>query len=324
MKSPVFGRRDTQIKLNAFDYLDAAEFVPNYSYEEKAICYGITGGVAKYLSMLDPDKDLDSNIKRLFFERDGYLYDETRNLLTQEFNDVAIVNNIIEQIASGETTVNKIAAKVKEKDSTVLYSLGKLISVGLVEKRQCITEEKNKKKTQYILKDYMFKFWYKFIPKGVSLIEIGKGELYYEKAVKPLIHDFMGQVFEEMCKTYTLMRSWEGDYGTMLTNVGTWWGVENMKDENGRRYSQTADIDVVGISSIDHSAVVGECKFKNEKIDKEIYTALFRRSAVISSKYKVKRWILFSLSGFTQWFDEEKPDNTILITLKDLYTGSHS
>ena len=169
-KSPLFGRRDSQIKLEAFNYLDAAKFVPDYTNEDKAICYGITGGVAKYLSMIDPAKSLDENIIRLFFRTDGYLYDETRNLLTQEFSDISLVNNIIEQIASGENTLNIIASKIGEKDPTILYSLEKLMDVGLVAKKKCITEEKNKKKTQYVLKDHMFKFWYEFIPKATSVI----------------------------------------------------------------------------------------------------------------------------------------------------------
>lgn len=87
-KSPLFGRRDSQIKLDAFDYLESALFVPSYTKEEKAICYGVTGGVAKYLSMIDPEKSLDENIKKLFFRTDGYLYDETRNFLMQEFSDI--------------------------------------------------------------------------------------------------------------------------------------------------------------------------------------------------------------------------------------------
>ncbi|CDD66272.1 archaeal ATPase family protein [Firmicutes bacterium CAG:882] len=57
-----------------------------------------------------------------------------------------MVNNIIEQIASGENTINTISLKVGEKDTTVLYSLEKLMEIGLVEKRKCITEEKNRKK----------------------------------------------------------------------------------------------------------------------------------------------------------------------------------
>ncbi|MGN0337764.1 MAG: ATP-binding protein [Lachnospiraceae bacterium] len=318
-KSPLFGRRDTQIKLEAFNYRDSALFVPKYSAEDKAVCYGITGGVAKYLSMIDGDQSLDANIKRLFFHTDGYLYDETRNLLTQEFSDITLVNNIIEQIASGENTVNIIAAKVGEKEPTVLYSLEKLIRVGLVEKRKCITEEKNKKKTQYVLKDQMFKFWYEFIPKAHSVIEMGQGDVYYEKVVKPNLHSFMGSVFEEMCRYYTLEQGIQGRFDSFLTNVGNWWGVETVENQRGEKGQQSADIDVVAISEIDKCAVVGECKFKNEKIDKGIYDTLLRRAGLISGKYKVSKYIFFSLSGYTDWFDTLKDNRVVLLSLSDLY-----
>ena len=318
-KSPLFGRRDSQIKLEAFNYIDAAKFVPDYSNEDKAICYGITGGVAKYLSMIDPKKSIDENILRLFFRTDGYLYDETRNLLTQEFSDISLVNNVVEQIASGETALNIIAAKVGEKEQTVLYSLDKLINVGLVEKKNCITEEKNKKKTQYVLKDFMFKFWYEFIPKATSVIEMGQGEVYYTKAVKPVIHSFMGPVFEEMCRYYTLMTGTTGEYDCFITSAGTWWGVENLKDEDGSARTQSADIDVVALSLTDKKAVIGECKFKNEKIDKDVYDTLIRRSKLISSKYKISKYLFFSLSGYTDWFSNLADENAILLTLDSLY-----
>ena len=318
-KSPLFGRRDSQMKLDAFDYLDSAKFVPDYSNEDKAICYGITGGIAKYLSMIDPAKSMDENIIRLFFRTDGYLYDETRNLLTQEFSDIAIVNNIVEQIASGENTLNTIAGKIGEKESTILYSLDKLIGVGLVEKKRCITEEKNKKKTQYVLKDFMFKFWYEFIPKATSVIEMGQGELYYQKVVKPALHSFMGTVFEEMCRYYTLKQGIMGEYGCFITSVGTWWGVENITDQNGNFRAQSADIDVVALSETDKKAVVGECKFKNEKIDKGIYDTLIRRGKVIPAKYKVSKYIFFSLSGYTEWFESLSEEDVLLLTLDSLY-----
>ena len=318
-KSPLFGRRDNQIKLEAFHYRDSALFVPNYSGEDKAICYGVTGGVAKYLSLIDSTISLDENIKRLFFRKDGYLFEETRNLLVQEFTDITLVNNIIEQIASGENTINIIAGKLNENDTTVLYSLEKLISVGLVEKRKCITEEKNKKKTQYILKDSMFKFWYEFIPKATSVIEMGQGEIYYDKIVKPLLHSFMGSVFENMCRYYTLEMGVCNKFNTFLTNVGTWWGVETVTDANGEKRVQATDIDVVGISEIDKTAVVGECKFKNEKIDKGIYSTIQRRANLISGKYRVKTILLFSLRGYTDWVIENKGEDTKLITLEELY-----
>ena len=318
-KSPVFGRRDSQIKLEAFNYRDSALFVPNYSPEDKAVCYGVTGGVAKYLAMIDSTKSLDDNIKRLFFNTDGYLFDETKNLLTQEFADVTLVNNIIEQVASGENTLNIIASKVKEKDATVLYSLDKLIDIGLVEKKKCITEEKNKKKTQYVLKDYMFKFWYEFIPKAISVIEMGQGELYYEKVVKPQLHAFMGSVFEEMCRYYTLEHGIQGAFGSFITEVGTWWGVEQLQDDTGKWYQQATDIDVVGLSTVDNTAVIGECKFKNEKIDRGVYETLLGRARLIAGKYNVTKYLLFSLSGFTDWFDTQDKTNIVLITVEDMY-----
>lgn len=318
-KSPLFGRRDSQIKLEAFNYLDAAKFVPNYTNEDKAICYGITGGVAKYLSLIDPDKSIDENIIRLFFRTDGYLYDETRNFLTQEFSDISLVNNIIEQIASGENTLNVIASKIGEKDPTILYSLEKLMDVGLVTKKKCITEEKNRKKTQYVLKDTMFKFWYEFIPKAISVIEMGQGAFYYHKVVKPALHSYMGSVFEDMCRYYTLMNGIVGEYGCFVTSVGTWWGTENTTDKNGELRTQSADIDVVALSEIDKKAIIGECKFKNEKIDKGIYDTLVRRGKQIAAKYKMSKYILFSLSGYTEWFENLSDEDVILLTLDSLY-----
>lgn len=318
-KSPLFGRRDAQIRLEAFDYRESALFVPYYSAEDKAICYGITGGVAKYLSLIDDNKTLDENIKQLFFHTAGYLYDETRNLLIQEFTDITLVNNVIEQIASGETTVNGIAGKVGEKEPTVLYSLEKLISVGLIQKKKCITEEKNRKKIQYVLKDHMFKFWYSFIPKAISVIEMGQGELYYEKMVKPNLHLYMGSVFEEMCRYYTLEQGIMGKFDCFITQVGTWWGKETIINEKGEKNGQTADIDVVAIAPAERSAVIGECKFRNEKIDKGVYETLKRRAKLIPSRYKVVRYIFFSLSGYTEWFDTLGNKKVVLLTVEELY-----
>ena len=323
-KSPLFGRRDSQIHLKEFNYLEAAEFVPNYSYEDQAVCFGVTGGVAKYLSMFDPDKTLDENIQALYFKSDGYLYDEPHNLLTQEFTDVTIVNNVIEQIAEGENTLNLIADKIHENPSTVSYSLNRLISTGLVEKKYCITEENNRKKIQYVLKDNMFKFWYEFIPEAVSVIEIGHGEDYYNRLVKPRLHAYMGRIFEEMCRYFTLLKGISGEFGCFLTKVGTWWGTEKIAVPGRKQYYQSADIDVVGISTVDKTIVVGECKFKNEKIDENVYDTLIRRSKAIEGPYRLGAILLFSLSGFSDWFMTHKDDSMKLYTLEDLYHPSSS
>ena len=318
-KSPLFGRRDSQIRLEPFNYRESALFVPDYSTEDKAICYGVTGGVAKYLALFDAKKSLDYNIKKLFFNTNGYLFDETKNLLTQEFSDITLVNTIIEVIASGENQLSIIAAKVNEKEPTVLYSLNKLIEVGLVERRKCITDEKNKKKTQYILRDSMFRFWYSFIPKAYSVIEMGQGEFYYDKVVKPAIHSYMGSIFEDMCRYYTLEQGVQNRFGCFVTKVGTYWGTELIEDKDGKKSQIAADIDVVALSEVEKTVLIGECKFTKAKIDKEIYETLVRRAALITGKYRLKNYLLFSLNGYSQWVSEIDNDKLILITLEDMY-----
>lgn len=42
---------------------------------------------------------------------------------------------------------------------------------------------------------------------------MGQGGLYYEKAVKPKLHSFMGSVFEQMYRYYTLEQGIQGQSG---------------------------------------------------------------------------------------------------------------
>lgn len=75
--------------------------------------------------------------------------------------------------------------------------------------------------------------------------------------------------------------------------------VGNRADRKVERIQQSADIDIVGISEIDKTAVIGECKFKNERIDKNVYDTLIRRASRIIGKYKITKYLFFSLSGST-------------------------
>ncbi|MCC8150882.1 MAG: DUF234 domain-containing protein [Lachnospiraceae bacterium] len=224
----------------------------------------------------------------------------------------------MEQVASGVNTVNNIAQKIGENLSTVLYSLEKLIRIDLVQKKKCITEEKNRKKVQYVLKDHMFTFCYSFHPNATSIIEMGQGDLYYDKIFREYLHAYMGSVFEDMCRYYTLEQGIQGAFGNFITHVGTWWGTETLDSASGK-YQQSADIDVVGISDIDKTVVLGECKFKNKKTDKGVYDIFLRRSASISAKYHIIKYLFFSLGGYTEWIQSVNNDAVVLLTLDDLY-----
>lgn len=311
-KSPIFGRRSNQIFLKPFNYLDSALFTPSYTNEEKAMVYGVTGGVAKYLSLFDDSISLDENIIKLFFTTSGYLYEEPLNLLTQEFRTISTYNTVIEVCADGANKVNEIADKAHVSTATLSYVLNNLMTVSIISKTFSITEEENKKKTAYEITDGMYRFWYSFIPRAKAAIEIGKGDFYYKAYVKDKLHLFMGNIFEEMCRYYTLSEGISGNLNCFITRTGRWWG-------SGHDRIPT-DIDVVGIDEINKKAVLGECKFKNEVVDKDVYESLLARCGLIDRHYQEVQFLFFSLSGYSKWVRENiDKARTKLLVLDDLY-----
>ena len=104
-----------------------------------------------------------------------------------------------------------------------------------------------------------------------------------------------------------------GQLNCFVTSVGKWWGT------NPSQREQT-DIDVVGIDIVSNKAVLGECKFRNEPIDKNVYEALMQRNNLIDKKYKTVQYILFSLSGFSRWIIENADKSLVkLVSLADMY-----
>lgn len=186
--------------------------------------------------------------------------------------------------------------------------------MGIVTKEMAITDESNKKKVQYNITNHMFRFWFKFVPDGTTMIELGKGKYYYEHMVKGKLHEYMGNTFEAMCRHYMLVADLSGKLPYFLTSVGKWWGSNPLTKEQ-------TDIDVVALDPISHVAVLGECKFKNEPIDKNIFESLLQRKNLINKAYKTDYFVLFSLSGFSKWITENAEEQRILLVdLKDMYT----
>ena len=312
-KSPLYGRRTGQMDLLPFDYLTASEFVPVYSPEDKAVVYGITGGIPKYLASIDPRLSLEENIVSQYFDASGYFYEEPKNLLRQEFRDVALYFAILNAIGNGCTKMSEIASKTGFDTSKVTQALKKLEAVRIVKRDVPILNEKNKKLAQYVLMDGMFGFWFRFVSKAAMAIERGFGEQYYDNNVKPFIHDYMGQIFETICQEYVLRAGMTGEYGRVLTQTGKWRGNDPIR-------KCPADIDVVGIDAISKSAVIGECKFKSTPFGKEEYETLMDRSRLISP-YIVEKYLIFSLSGVTKWVSEQNVPEVGFIPMEKLFSA---
>ena len=137
----------------------------------------------------------------------------------------------------------------------------------------------------------MFRFWYRFIPENMALINKDRGDIVYER-ISEQIPSFMGGVFEEICKQYL----WYGNIENQLeiemnfTDLGRWWGNDPI------RKSET-EIDILAYIN-DTTAIFGECKWTNENVGVSVLDDLIDQSKLF--RYKENYYYLFAKYGFTE------------------------
>ncbi|MFM1538568.1 ATP-binding protein [Helcococcus bovis] len=304
-KSPLYGRRTSQYKINTFNYLEASEFVEKYSYKDKAIVYGLTNGVAEYLTYFNDSKSLEENIVEIFLKVNGRLYEETSNLLKQELRQPKTYNDILFSISQGSTKLNEIANKVSLATGSLNHYLNSLIELGIIEKKTPVLNRKSKRPI-YLISDTMFSFWYKFVQKNLNLINLDMGVLVYNKSIKDNLNDYMGKVFEKISIEYFEERFKRGLTPIFPNDYGNWWG-------NDSRLKKESEIDMIAYGDNEKYLFL-EAKWKNELIDKSVIDNLVEKS--LNFSYKESFYWITSLSDFSKM---KVGNNVELIKLEDMY-----
>lgn len=313
-ESPLYGRRTAQFRIEPLTYRETAVFAPALPAEEKALLYGITGGVPHYINKLDAGNDINSALLENFFDCSAYLYEEPENLLKQELREPAVYNSIITSIAEGYTKLNEISTKNGLESGACIKYIRTLTELGIITRETPVTEKKGKK-TIYQIEDNFFRFWYRFIPKNIPAIVSGKIETSFDRSVKSKLHDYMGLVFEKMCRDY-LMR-YSDDLPFDIAETGQWWGTDKTEKKE-------IQIDIVGVPVQDDSVnisqyIIGSCKFKNSKVDTD-ELELLKKYASVFGKGDKYYYYIFSLGGFTDKLISAAEEQGVkLITLEDMY-----
>lgn len=292
-KSPLYGRRTAQMKVLPFDFEETCRYFSSFSAEDKALAYGIAGGTPQYLLQMDDRLSIEDNIKNTYLNPISFLYEEPVNLLKQEVREPAIYTAVITAIASGASRMSEISNKVGENTNVCSVYIKNLINLGIVQKEAPYGETASRKSV-YSIEDNMFRFWYRFVSENNSVIARGAADLVY-KRIEPQLSDYMGKVFEEICKQYLWKRLLLGNLPIEFTSLGRWWG-------NDPAEKSQAEIDIMGQQD-KNTALFGECKWTNEKVDVGVLKTLVKRSKIFS--YKNCYYYLFAKSGFTKGCIEE-------------------
>ena len=307
-KAPLCGRRTAQMKLLPFDFEETCHYFKNFSDEDKALIYGIVGGTPQYLLQMDDRLSVEDNIKNTFLNPISFLYEEPVNLLKQEVREPAVYTAIITAIAAGASRMSGISSKVGEDTNVCSTYIKNLINLGIVQKKTPYGE-KASRKSVYSIEDNMFRFWHRFVLENNSVIARGATELVY-KRIEPQLSDYMGKVFEDICKQYLWKRLLAGECPVEFASLGRWWGNDPIEKSR-------VEIDIIGEQD-KATALFGECKWTNEKVDLGVLETLVKRSRLFS--YKKIYFYLFSKSGFTKGCIDEakKMGNITLVSYAEI------
>ncbi|MBR1591097.1 MAG: ATP-binding protein [Acidaminococcaceae bacterium] len=307
-KAPLYGRRTAQMKLAPFDFADTCKYFPHFSNEDKALVYGIAGGTPQYLLQMDDRLSIEDNIKQTFLNPTSSLYEEPENLLKQEVREPALYNAIISAIAGGASKMSEISTKVGEPTNVCAVYLKNLLELGLIQK-ETPYGEKPSRKSVYMISDNMFRFWYRFIPDNASVISRGAADIAYAR-IAPYLSGYMGNVFEEICKQYLWKLLLNGQSPVQFKDLGRWWGTDPTDKKQ-------VEIDIMGEQDKD-TAVFGECKWTNEKVDVGILETLQARSKLFH--YQIIHYYLFAKTGFTKGCRQKAAEmgNVTLVAYEDI------
>ena len=315
-KSPLFGRRTAQFRIEPLSYLDAARFHPELSPEENALIYGITGGVPHYINKLDVRGSIKDALLDNFFDTSAYLFEEPENLLKQELREPAIYNSVITAIADGATRLNQISDKTGYETAVCTKYLKSLMELGIIQKRQSVVQ-KSGRKTTYHISDNFFRFWYRFVPRNLMAITSGRMERIYDAAVGSYLSSYMGLVFEEICKQYLIY--YADQLPIQIQEIGEWWGAHPKEKKE-------VQLDIVALgakpdnTSSGRKYLIGSCKFKNEAIGTDELDLIKEYASLFTSGGDECYYFIFSKGGFTNGLlaRQEKGEVT-LVSIEELY-----
>lgn len=293
-KSPLFGRRTSQMKIEGFSYFDAAKMLKDFDNNDKVLFYSCIGGTPHYLAQVNPNETFESNIKRLYFDISGYLYNEPMMLLQQELREPAMYNSVISAVAAGASRLNEIATKINEDRSKVNKYLQVLVNLQVLKKVYPFGEDTAaSRKGIYRIAENCYNFWYKFVFAYRSEIESGNGELIAETEVfGEQLNSFVGKpAFEEICLQYLIRKNVQKELPFSATQFGTWWG-------NDPQEKCQTDFDVVMANRKSKQIILGECKWRNSTAQVADILKLKSKTYLLP-EYADRYYFYFSKTAFS-------------------------
>ena len=267
-KEPLFGRANNKIHLKPFTVNTIKEILqenyPEYTNDDLLSFYILTGGVAKYVEILVDNKAfrLEQQLELIFDEYSLFL-EEGKNLLVEEFGkEYTTYFSILSLIASSKTARVEIESILEKNVGGYLDRLENEYTI--IKKVKPIFAKEGSRTLRYEIIDNFFNFWFRFIYKYKSAIEIENYQ-YVKDIVNRDYTTYSGHFLEK----YFIEKL---KLSNQYSDIGTYWERGN---EN--------EIDIVAVNDDTKTILIAEVKRQAKKIDRNL---LQKKAIKLVSKNK--------------------------------------
>lgn len=290
-KNPLYGRAWTVMKVRPLPFQMTAQFVPHSKADDVFRGYAVLGGIPYFWQDMNPQRSLTENLASNLLRESGFLNDEAQSVLRQEFRDPSTYNAILQAIAFGATSRHEIAQKSLADTRNLSKYLTVLEDMDLIEREFSVFsgagDMSNASRGLYRISDHYLKFWFRFLSKNpVPIMTRAEALSEWHALVEPFFAEFASGAFEEVCQQYLVRLRYAGQLHFRPTEMGRWW-------------AKNVEIDIVGTDHERRHCLVGECKYRNEKVTLKVLRSLQAKCAHLPVRDEtVFDYWLFSRSGF--------------------------
>ena len=264
--NPLYGRVDLVIDLKQMDYYESSLFYPQMSDEDKVRIYSVFGGIPYYNKQVDDRKSVKDNIIDLIASPGARLENEVSMYLNAEISKIVNANEVFYALSRGFSRYSDILSQSHVSSSPTLADvLEKLIKMEVVKKIAPINDENNKKKAGYYVCDNLSLFYYRYIFKYSSQLQIMDPVIFYDKYIRDDFEEsYVPHIFEDICKQYLIRQNRLGKITPVIEKIGKYYYDDPKTHTNG-------EFDVV--TQDEKGYVFYEAKFRKKKISKEVIDA---------------------------------------------------
>lgn len=232
-RNALYGRFAVTIKLNELNYLDAARFYPDRTPYDKVAHYAVFGGSPFVNQALNPADTLRENVISTILNPVSAVYLYASQLLLSDYSVKINAERIFSVIGNGKKRYTEIEDKLDvKKTGNLSKQIKSLTELEIVSRNSPINKIGDNKKATFEINDNLLRFYFTFIYKNASALQVLGAEAFYDEYVATTLTDFISRRFEGICRDYFSLQVRSGKLKG-VRNIGSYYYDDPVHRKNG-------------------------------------------------------------------------------------------